>query len=132
MIAKSNLNFRESHKIIDMEQAEILNIFKLRNETFGLILPSNKKKQLWDILIMMLLLYTAIFVPIKVAFFEETSDSLFAFELIVDLLFIIDIIVTFFSVVEDKRGNVITERSKIAVKYIKGWFLIDLFTSIPF
>jgi hypothetical protein len=59
---------------------------------------------------MLLLVYTAIFVPIKVAFVEETSDSLFIFELIVDVLFLADIVVTFFSVIKDERGNFITER----------------------
>lgn len=57
---------------------------------------------------MILLIYTAIFVPIKVAFIENSSNAMFVFDLMVDILFLSDIIVTFFSVAEDDRGNYIT------------------------
>ena len=82
--------------------------------------------------IMGLLLYTAIYVPVKVAFFDETSDFMFAFDLIVDFSFLTDIALTFFTSVEDTNGKMIYDRGEIASRYCKGWFWIDLFTSIPF
>ena len=50
----------------------------------------------------------------------------------VDVCFMTDIVINFFSVIEDETGSLITNRTKIARTYIKGWFFIDLFTSLPF
>jgi hypothetical protein len=91
---------------------------------------------MWDMYVMVLLLYTALYVPVKVAFFDETSDFMFAFDLIVDFSFLTDIVLTFFTSVEDTDANGITrmfyDKAEIAKRYLSGWFLIDLFTSIPF
>ena len=81
---------------------------------------------------MFLLLYTAIFVPFKVCFEDETSDEQFIFDLWVDFCFFIDIILTFFTATEGARGVLEVHKPTIAKNYIKGWFFIDLFTTIPF
>lgn len=81
---------------------------------------------------MVLLVYTAIFVPIKVGFDALNSNGMFVFDLFVDIFFLADVVINFFAIVEDERGNYITSRSKIAKRYCKGWFFIDFFTSIPF
>lgn len=59
--------------------------------------------------IVFLLVYTAIFVPYKIAFIEEESDVLRIVEATVDILFGIDIIVNFLSAVENKNGQLIVE-----------------------
>ena len=104
----------------------------LLDNAHWLILPNNPKKQIWDVFIMILLIYTAIFVPIKVSFDALNSTGMFVFDLFVDIFFLTDVVVSFFSIVEDERGNYITSRSQIASRYCKGWFFIDFFTSIPF
>lgn len=82
--------------------------------------------------VIVLLLYTAIWVPYKVCFTDKTSDAQFWWDCFVDLCFFIDIILTFFSAVED-GSRIIDERGEIAMKYIKsGWFFTDTFTTIPF
>ena len=95
-------------------------------------MPTNPKKQAWDIVVMILLVYTATWVPIKVCFIDESTDFDFWLDSFIDLLFFIDIVVTFFTIVEDEYGQLETKRSVIAMTYIKGWFFIDLFTTIPF
>lgn len=72
------------------------------------------------------------YVPFKVCFIDDSSDFQFAFDLFVDFCFMTDIVVNFFSVIEDETGSLITNRTSIARRYIKGWFFIDLFTSLPF
>ena len=128
---RENLNFKEDPQILELVNADDINAAKLKDAQ-GLILPSNMYKQGWDIFIMVLLMYTAIFVPIKVAFVTNSSNAMFVFDLLVDLFFLADIVFTFFSVAEDERGKFITKKSDIAIKYLKGWFFIDFFTSIPF
>ena len=58
--------------------------------------------------IMMLLIYTALYVPVKVAFFDDTSDFMFVLDLLVDFSFLTDIVLTFFTAVEGANANGIT------------------------
>lgn len=50
-----------------------------------------------------------------------------------DISFLIDIILTFFSEFEDEEQcrSVNTHR-EIALRYLKGWFFFDVFSIIPF
>ena len=99
-----------------------------------LILPESKFKMVWNLIIIALLLYTAIYVPYKIAFINE-QDSVVTqiFEWTVDILFAIDIFVNFISVYEDRKtGVIILDRKKIAMNYIKSWFILDLLACFPF
>ena len=51
---------------------------------------------------MILLIYTALYVPFKVCFVESTSDFGFALDLVVDFLFLSDIVFNFNTAVEDE------------------------------
>ena len=81
---------------------------------------------------MLLLLYTALFVPYKVCFEDESSDAQFIFDCLVDACFFIDIILTFFTATEQAQGILEVRKNQLAKNYLKGWFFIDLFTTIPF
>ena len=64
------------------------------------LMPDNKLKMVWNIVVMMLLMYVATYVPYKIAFIEETSTFMWWFELVIDVLFVIDIPVNFISAYE--------------------------------
>jgi len=81
---------------------------------------------------MVLLIYTALYVPFIVCFIETTSDFGFVLDLFVDALFLSDIVITFLTALENKQGLFDVRRSKICKSYCSGWFFIDFFTSIPF
>jgi hypothetical protein len=53
------------------------------------------------------------------------------FELITDISFFIDIILTFFTAIEKKNGKIDASKSGIARNYLKGWFLIDISSNFP-
>lgn len=96
-------------------------------------MPDNKVKQYWDIYVVFLLIYTALVVPYTVCFnvnrdgpFEKTWD------LFIDASFFVDIILTFFTALSLDQKLVIVDRGIIAKTYIKGWFFIDIFTTVPF
>ena len=80
----------------------------------------------------MLLVYTAIFVPYKIAFIETESTLLTIIEATVDILFGLDIIISFISAVEDKNGKLILDHKSIAKIYFKGWFWLDFLACFPF
>jgi len=43
----------------------------------------------------------------------------------------IDIVVNFITVLENDVGELITDRKKIAIAYLKGWFWIDFISCAP-
>jgi len=95
------------------------------------ILPSNVYKQRWDIYIAFILLIIAIYVPLRVSFFDSFSYGRFVFEMITDVSFFIDILLTFFTAIERKNGKIDISKSGIARNYFKGWFLIDISSNFP-
>ena len=98
-----------------------------------LIMPDSKFKLYWNMIIIGLLLYTAIFVPFKIAFINEDGILMKISEITVDLLFAADLIVNFISATEDKKNSgIIFDRKIIAMNYIKSWFLLDFVACFPF
>jgi len=101
-------------------------------------------KAMWDWIILLLVLYTAVFTPYSAAFLineleEErrqtcgyTCNPLNVVDVIVDILFIIDIVITFRTTYVNHNNEVVTHPKHIAIHYIKGWFLIDMVAAIPF
>lgn len=92
------------------------------------------------------MIYTAIFTPYSAAFVlsEEKknpsnqsiqsrySDPLTVIDLIVDIMFIVDILINFRTTYVNKNDEVVSDPGKIMVHYFKGWFLIDVVAAIPF
>lgn len=119
-----NINYED--KVILENAEQIKNRFPL------VIMPESNFKKLWNVIIIILLAYTATYVPFKVSFVDETSPGLFAWDLVVDGLFMIDIFVNFLAAYEDKEDIIEVRVSKIAKQYIKSWFFLDLVATIPF
>jgi len=60
------------------------------------------------------------------------QDPLTVIDLIVDVMFIIDILINFRTTYVNKNDEVVSHPAKIAIHYFKGWFLIDVVAAIPF
>jgi Na+/melibiose symporter-like transporter len=82
---------------------------------------------------MILLVAVCLVVPVRIAFDEEeTGGWLYAYVL-ADLFFFIDLILCFFtSYTDEKVMREVTDHKKIAIRYLKGWFILDLFSIVPF
>ncbi|ESN95216.1 hypothetical protein HELRODRAFT_86941, partial [Helobdella robusta] len=112
------------------------------------ILHYSPFKAMWDWIILILVLYTAICTPYVAAFLlsdnekrklsgsalerYKQKDPLTIIDLIVDIMFIIDIFINFRTTYVNKNEEVITNAGKIAIHYFKGWFIIDMVAAIPF
>ena len=97
------------------------------------IFDQNDQKRLgWDVIVLVLLVYTATWVPLRVGFDFNPSTAVKALELIVDLVFLADVIVNFLTSYECENGHMEYQLSAIALRYAKSWFAIDLISSIPF
>lgn len=102
-------------------------------------------KALWDWVILFLVIYTAVFTPYVAAFLLNEpgynvkkptesygDDPIVIIDLIVDIMFIIDILINFRTTYVSENDEVVSAPSKIAVHYFRGWFIIDLVAAIPF
>jgi len=81
----------------------------------------SKYKQYWDIGILVLAFYNSIIIPRNACFFPMTQHSpiLIFSNSIVDIIFIIDIILMFFtSVVDSNTGEECWDQTHVANKYI--------------
>ncbi|XP_041974696.1 potassium voltage-gated channel unc-103-like isoform X2 [Aricia agestis] len=107
------------------------------------ILHHSPYKAAWDWLILILVIYTAIFTPYVAAFqlnepdFDKRSrafgqDPIVVIDMIVDVTFIIDILINFRTTYVNAADEVESDPTKIAMHYLRGWFLIDLVAAIPF
>ncbi|XP_034375080.1 voltage-gated inwardly rectifying potassium channel KCNH2 isoform X2 [Arvicanthis niloticus] len=109
------------------------------------ILHYSPFKAVWDWLILLLVIYTAVFTPYSAAFLlKETEDGsqapdcgyacqpLAVVDLIVDIMFIVDILINFRTTYVNANEEVVSHPGRIAVHYFKGWFLIDMVAAIPF
>ncbi|ESN93078.1 hypothetical protein HELRODRAFT_69639, partial [Helobdella robusta] len=93
----------------------------------------------WDWLTLILVLYTAVFTPFMAAFTDAAKtgestawiDFLNVVEVFVDIMFVADILINFRTTYVDD-GEVIVNPRKIAINYMKGWFIIDAVAAVPF
>lgn len=97
------------------------------------IMPDSQFKKVWNPTIIAALFYTATLTPYRVAFMKEEYESRVALivELMVDIIFIFDLVLTFFFAYERKDDTIETSKKKIAGKYLRTVFVIDLFSCIP-
>ncbi|XP_041831912.1 potassium voltage-gated channel subfamily H member 6a isoform X3 [Melanotaenia boesemani] len=108
------------------------------------ILHYSPFKAVWDWVILLLVIYTAIFTPYSAAFLlneveEEQRRScgyscnpLNVVDLVVDVMFIVDILINFRTTYVNHNDEVVSHPGRIAQHYFKGWFLIDIVAAIPF
>ncbi|GAB6019849.1 hypothetical protein CHUAL_001388 [Chamberlinius hualienensis] len=92
-------------------------------------------KTVWDWFILVATFYVAVIVPYNAAFIirrESTGRRSVIGDVIVEALFIIDILLTFRTTFVSKKGEVVSNPRTIAIHYLKGWFIVDLVAALPF
>ncbi|KAL6259853.1 hypothetical protein P5V15_009763 [Pogonomyrmex californicus] len=133
------------HKVLSLG-ADVLPEYKLQSPRIHkwTILHYSPFKAVWDWIILLLVMYTAIFTPYVAAFVLSDSeynsrknkkysdDPIVIIDLIVDVTFIVDIIINFRTTFVNSNDEVVSHPGKIAVHYLRGWFIIDLVAAIPF
>ena len=99
--------------------------------------PKSDFLNVWDSLLAVMVIWVAIMEPIRVGFSIETGtdDALYWFELVVDILFMLDLIVCmrtcFFVRDEWENLYLVQDLGQIRGAYFRSWFLLDLIAVFP-
>nr|XP_053642142.1 potassium voltage-gated channel unc-103-like isoform X2 [Cherax quadricarinatus] len=139
------------HKIIQNFKvlslgADVLPEYKLQSPRIHkwTILHYSPFKAVWDWIILLLVIYTAIFTPYVAAFLLNEQEAarksnqnqydspIVIIDLIVDIMFMVDIVINFRTTYVNHNDEVVSHPGKIALHYLRGWFLIDVVAAIPF
>lgn len=89
-------------------------------------------RTIWDYSMFVLISYLMMSIPYEVAFVEPTNEQTFwsVLGVFIDILFWVDIVLTFNTSYKDGQ-NFVTDRKKIAKRYLMCWFWIDLCAALP-
>jgi Ca2+-binding EF-hand superfamily protein len=133
-------------RIISYKTQRAVNAFNLRQKINNLI-PNNQNvvhpdspyMQWWNGVLLLVMIYIALVTPVECAFLEvQPTDTLYAINRVVDLILFKDVLLQFFLTFPKAGANkgwlTTWERDnrKIFEHYLKGWFVIDLFSSFPY
>ncbi|RLN63514.1 hypothetical protein BBJ28_00022808 [Nothophytophthora sp. Chile5] len=95
--------------------------------------PRSNVKLTWDLLIMLIVLFSAVLVPVQIGFPEIQLDvAAQSTSLTTDVLFLLDVVQNFFVGYYAGDGdNMVRDRKRIAKRYMTSWFLPDMLAMLP-
>lgn len=97
------------------------------NKSLPMFNPLTGRRRAWEIFIMVLVLYNAVSVPLDVSYGMPSQGNIVMYlDYAIDLMFAIDIFATFRTAYIDDQGRLERDTGKIAKRYLKMWFWIDL------
>ncbi|CAM9133109.1 unnamed protein product [Scytosiphon promiscuus] len=93
--------------------------------------PRSPRMQLWKNWMLVNIMFTVLVTPWRISF--QCPARAFGLVLagIVNISFIVDTVLHFFTAVVTESG-LLTERREIARRYVTSWFFLDLVTSVPY
>mmetsp|Transcript_56708 Transcript_56708/g.130383 ORF Transcript_56708/g.130383 Transcript_56708/m.130383 type:complete len:571 (+) Transcript_56708:1460-3172(+) len=100
-------------------------------------LPDHSWRAIWDVVSLMLIAGLCVVEPLNLSVEEWSAEGLLgpAWEYGCLTFFSLDLLLNFNTAYEEWEGSdtvVITSRRRIAARYLKGWFWLDLVATIPF
>lgn len=111
----------------------------MQSEVHGVLFSSGGAFiKYWTNFIIVLAMYNSLTIPLQIFYKEKSHSALLGYPItlidaIVDLLFLIDIIITFrTSFLDPKLSMEVRDPHIIGRRYIKSAFTIDLISSVPF
>ncbi|KAG2445187.1 hypothetical protein HYH02_008655 [Chlamydomonas schloesseri] len=96
------------------------------------ILPDSRFRRMWINVQLFVVLYIIWVTPVRVGFDKPATGFWFWFEGLIDLFFYTDLVLNFFTAYEHPvTGELITNHKKIALRYLRTWFVVDLLATFP-
>lgn len=107
---------------------------KIENSVIGedlwMIHPFSNFHVVWDITISLLILLTVITMPLSIGW-DELNKDFFVMNLLVDIIFLSDVVKNFCTGIVDENDAVIMDKKIVRRQYLLGFFVSDFFSSIP-
>lgn len=85
----------------------------------------------WDMMMLVLVMWTSYSVPYRASFSTHNGGIEAWAELFIDVVFLLDVFLNFFTAYYETEGILQTNPRAIARRYLRGWFFLDLVSSIP-
>ena len=94
--------------------------------------PGSALKSWWDVCMLVLVLLSAVTMPLDLAFELGRGVRVTAFFIMLDISFVVDFLLTFRSayVAEDSQ-TLVRQPSRILRRWLAGWFAFDLVAALP-
>ena len=103
-----------------------------------LLIPEGIFKMVWLVMVIFLILFYLSVVPLRLAFtstskdpFISGSEEWYIFDVFADVVFIMDIIMNFFTPHRTVDGEIEADHGEIARAYCQQWFWLDAIASFP-
>ncbi|KAL2254333.1 UNVERIFIED_CONTAM: Potassium channel AKT2/3 [Sesamum indicum] len=128
-----DLSFRNLSKLIVPPLGA--SAYTTPNHSKGRIIsPMDSTYRCWETVMVVLVAYSAWVCPYEIAFLgSNPTTPLYTADIIVDVFFAVDIVLTFFVAYIDSTTQLLVhDPSKIAKRYLSTWFLMDVASTIPF
>jgi CRP-like cAMP-binding protein len=117
----NSYEYANNRRVLDSEEEKL---------PVGILHPEALVKIIWDVGMLILVVFFAFAVPYRIGFDVELSPSEEAFDVAADILFIGDIILSFRTAyIQD--GILVSDGNKIAKDYLASWFPLDFLASFP-
>ena len=98
---------------------------------FNTFYPFSSFKLIWDLIALLFLIYQSFEIPYRLSFNVTATFNIFVLELIQTVFFLIDILFNFNTGIV-LNGVLVMNRKKIAITYLKTWFIFDIIASFPY
>jgi hypothetical protein len=77
------------------------------------------------------MLYVALILPYYLIFVNNVVFEWDLIDNIINYLFWFDMILCFFSAYYNDEGELVHDFENVSINYLKGWFIIDLISNLP-
>jgi CRP-like cAMP-binding protein len=112
-------------------------VYQENQETTGqmwdrwVINPHCTYKILFDLLVGLFVLMSAITLPYRLGFGIPTDLAWSSADAITEIIFFFDLVIAFFTAYEQSDYVLNTVHKNIARRYLKSWFIVDVISTIP-
>jgi len=134
-IFRANPDNKLALKLFGNKAAVLLEQRRQSNKGSKVIHPFSTFRWYWDILLVAFISLHVLLLPVNIAFLsDDLSTHWLVINGISDLFFVVDIFLNFRTGLVDpnNKDEIILDPKIIRWTYIKGWFIIDLLSSLPF
>ncbi|KAL7685036.1 putative potassium channel, voltage-dependent, EAG/ELK/ERG, rmlC-like jelly roll [Plasmopara halstedii] len=93
--------------------------------------PQEPSIVLWQFFVGIGIVYSIIVVPFRLGYDVDAVGGWYVLEMTIDGFFLVDILVNFRTAYFDDERKLIYEPRTLFWRYAKGWFLLDLISTVP-